>query len=727
MAGVASDSDGNVWCVQVDGRLGLIRHGQTAIEQIPVPNPASRPAGITVDQWGIVWFTELDGNCITSYDPALHEFMQYRVPTGAPDPRPMGPPEATARGEMPVPGFTAKTSRPFGIAVDSKGRVWFSEQYAHKFGVVSPPPAEIFQPSGLLSGPAALVKVQLRLPGKDNEIRYSVDDKGVPLGESLDLARLSPGPHTFKVSISKSGVQQCERSSTFTVNPNLASIKRLLDYASRGAGSNSQAIQGFLNKIRVAEQKIATGETSVAREILRDLMSDAASSERALSSEIAGLLSADLHYIDLFGKREYQVEVTDTPPYFRPNRIEVEVGDTVMWEYKAARARSGAITHVLAARNGDFKSPQLEPGATWSHTFSQEGEVKYVCASHVEIGASVVVKPRTTLILEFPLPGADRVPNVLSIDGDGNIWFTEGGGGFSRLAAVPLNNKIGKMSPDGKITEYETPTLESGPTSIHVGKEGHVWFTERGGNKIGELDPATGKIKEHLLPTAMAAATGINIDQEGKVWFTEKATSKIGFVDPRTGSITEYDTPSPNSQPSTITVDGAGNIWFDERASDKIVSLNIKTGQMREYTVPTPASRVVGLSPDASGHLWFLELGANKVGCLHIETGQVTEYAIPTKYSSPFKMAIDRQGRVWFTEVFGNKLGMLNNGRFYEFEIPTKDSMPGGIIIDSKGNIWFSEQAGNKLAMVPSVASSYTDAFDGDILSNNTRQARRQQ
>lgn len=715
LAGITSDKQGNIWFAVLDGRLGHIRRrgpGYEEIKEIALPTPSTRPAGIAVDAWGIVWFTELDGNSISSYNDALGEFRRYPIPTGSPDLRPMGPPEVTARGEMPVPGNSAKTSRPFGIAVDSKGEVWFSEQYAHKVGKLSPPPVEIFQPAATVSGTTAPLKVQMRSVEK-HDLKYFVDGKPIPAGHQLDLTLLSPGSHTFQVFASRGGRQAATASSTFNVVPTLETVRELLGKAARSGELDAATLRKLRQPFQAAQMKIAEGKTDVARQQLRQMLKEL--SHPAQSGDgLRRLMLENLRYLDRFGKRTYQVEITDRPPYFSPHRITVEVGDTVTWVFKDPGRKSGQSSQkasVLSARNAEFNSPALVEGETWSHTFSQEGEYEYLDKSNIAARGSVFVTTRTTEILEFPMLGPDRVPGVLAVDAQDNIWFTAGGGGFSRLAAVPLNNKIGKLSPDGKITEFETPTIESGPTSIHVGREGHIWFTERGGNKLGELDPATGKIKEYEIPSPMSAATGITVDPEGRVWYAAKMSSKIGVLDPATGQIKEYATPTPKSQPSTITYDHDGNIWFDERASDKIVRLNPKTGEMREYAVPTHGSRTVGLVPDKRGHVWFLELGANKVGRLEVETGAVVEYAIPTKYSSPFKLTLDSYGRVWFTQAFGNKIGVLHNDRFYEFAIPTAESMPGGIATDSKGNIWFTEQAGNKIGLIPLAANIPPDAF----------------
>jgi streptogramin lyase len=712
LAGITSDQRGNIWFAILDGRLGFIKRNEAGayepVREIPLPTSTTRPAGVAVDRWAIVWFTELDGNSISSYNPTLDQFRRYQIPTGAPDAQPKGPPEVTARGELPVPGNVAKTSRPFGIAVDAQGTVWFSEQYAHKVGKLSPPRVEIFQPQGLIGGTSAGVKVQSR-PIDNASLQYFIDDRQIAVGERFDTTSLTPGRHRFHAVLARNGQTVSSAASTFYLQPGVANVRQLLSAMRNRSELNASTALNLRRLLESAERSISAGETTEARRQLREMIVTLESQSLAPNGK-SQLLLETLRYMDRFGRNQYYVEVSDRAPCFSPLKITIEVGDTVTWVTKTTGSSS-----VLAARNGEFTSPSLSGAQTFSHTFTREGNYEYLNTAADNVTATVTVKTRTLQIREFPMLATDRVPGVLAIDRENNVWFTEGGGGFSRLAAIPLNNRIGRLSPDGKITEFETPTMESGPTSIHIGKEGDVWFTERGGNKIGRLHPATGAITEYDIPTPMSVATGITVDAEGLIWYASKMASKIGRLDPKTGAIKEFDTPTAKSQPSTITSDAQGNIWFDERANDRIVRFDPRSGQMREYEVPTQGSRVVGLVPDHQGHVWFLELGANKVGRLDAETGMVLEYSIPTKYSSPFKLTLDQYGRVWFTQAFGNKVGVLANGKFVELAIPTAESMPGGITTDSRGNIWFSEQAGNKIAMIPSGATFsleiFTDAF----------------
>jgi streptogramin lyase len=61
---------------------------------------------------------------------------------------------------------------------------------------------------------------------------------------------------------------------------------------------------------------------------------------------------------------------------------------------------------------------------------------------------------------------------------DGNLWFVEYDG-----------NALGRITPQGAITNFPLPASHSGPDSITKGPDGALWFTESDGNTIGRYSP----------------------------------------------------------------------------------------------------------------------------------------------------------------------------------------------------------------------------------------------
>src|SRR6202011_2217396 len=98
-------------------------------------------------------------------------------------------------------------------------------------------------------------------------------------------------------------------------------------------------------------------------------------------------------------------------------------------------------------------------------------------------------------------------------------------------------NQIAKMTTSGVITEYTVPG--HGLWGIGAGPDGNIWFTEYAANNIGRIAP-NGTVSEFPLPTPFAVPQYVTAGPDGNLWFTESGGSKVGKIDPTGSSITEY-------------------------------------------------------------------------------------------------------------------------------------------------------------------------------------------
>ena len=89
------------------------------------------------------------------------------------------------------------------------------------------------------------------------------------------------------------------------------------------------------------------------------------------------------------------------------------------------------------------------------------------------------IDPITHQITESsnPPPNPDSLPNAITTGPDGNLWFTE-------------YYQIGMMTPGGSFQDYQLPSGSIGniPDQIVANPNSqNLWFTEFGGNNIGEI------------------------------------------------------------------------------------------------------------------------------------------------------------------------------------------------------------------------------------------------
>jgi streptogramin lyase len=132
-------------------------------------------------------------------------------------------------------------------------------------------------------------------------------------------------------------------------------------------------------------------------------------------------------------------------------------------------------------------------------------------------------------------------------------------------------NSIGRITPNGAVTEYPIPTDGSTPSGITSGPDGNLWFTEYDAGQIGRITPS-GTITEYPLPSGdLAGPAGIVSGPGRSLWFTETSVNEIGRMT-TSGHVTEIQVPSADSSPTGVTngPGSSGTVWFTEQAGSNI-------------------------------------------------------------------------------------------------------------------------------------------------------------
>lgn len=89
---------------------------------------------------------------------------------------------------------------------------------------------------------------------------------------------------------------------------------------------------------------------------------------------------------------------------FTPQTLTIHVGDTVVWKNGSALSHTVTDVPKLASKAGDamlpkgakpFNSGYIDPGQSYSHTFTVPGTYHYFCIPHEATGMTgvVIVKP----------------------------------------------------------------------------------------------------------------------------------------------------------------------------------------------------------------------------------------------------------------------------------------------------------------------------------------------
>ena len=113
-----------------------------------------------------------------------------------------------------------------------------------------------------------------------------------------------------------------------------------------------------------------------------------------------------------------------------------------------------------------------------------------------------------------PLPAPNRGPAAITVGWDGNLWFCESG---------ETGPAIGRLTPDGTFSEFP---ISGTPIAITPGLDGQMWFTEIFGGKIGSIS-MNGKVKEFDVPAANPVLHGITTGPDGNIWFTDAGNADV--------------------------------------------------------------------------------------------------------------------------------------------------------------------------------------------------------
>lgn len=202
------------------------------------------------------------------------------------------------------------------------------------------------------------------------------------------------------------------------------------------------------------------------------------------------------------------------------------------------------------------------------------------------------------------LPHPSNAPFGICAGPDGAMWFTE----F-------LSNRIGRITMDGKITDWDVPTPVSGPNGIVTGPDGNLWFCENFGNKIGRMTTA-GEFAEFVVPEEGETPSHLTVGPDNALWFCMPMTDKIG----------------------RISLDG------------KITTFSIAEGPDARHP------REITAGPD--GALWFSEFRNGTIGRITTD-GKVSHFGERHSRRMPFVLQFDSKGVLWWTETVGSNIARM--------------------------------------------------------------------
>lgn len=276
----------------------------------------------------------------------------------------------------------------------------------------------------------------------------------------------------------------------------------------------------------------------------------------------------------------------------------------------------------------------------------------------------------------FPIPSAGSQPISIILGADGNYWFTEAN-----------SSKIGRVTPQGVITEFRTPTF-SFPFDLTQGPDGNVWFSEGSTGQIGFITPA-GRITE-IMFSFFDASSGITTGPDGNIWFCDLTGNNIWRYDLAAHALSKFPIPTPNSFPEDLTTGPDGNLWFTERSAGKIARITT-SGVITEVASGLADPRSIVLGPD--GNLWT-NLAFDPFLARITPTGEITLFPIPSRAEA---LALGNQNNFLITEFASNRIAQVTTEGVVTESREFPRSQPTGITAGPGRRVWFLGYGNNKV------------------------------
>ena len=284
----------------------------------------------------------------------------------------------------------------------------------------------------------------------------------------------------------------------------------------------------------------------------------------------------------------------------------------------------------------------------------------------------ILASGQTGGMTEFPLAGGG---SDIAAGPDGAVWVAQSSA-----------SKIVRMTTEGSVTG--SWPVGPFPGAIAAGPKGRLWFTTTGTtypgappDTVGSID-ASGEVAEFPLTPKTSGwqdndPLGIVGGPDGNAWFTERLGERVGQVTP-TGTVTEIPL-TDGRHPRGIAVGADGNLWFS--AEDRHIGRVTPALALTEFVTDALA---FDIATGADGALWFTEPGPSRVGRI-TTAGSITMFQL-RDYSHPREIVAGPDGNLWLGSIDGAALTRMKpSGTTTEFPWPTSALGSG-----PDGNLWFS-------------------------------------
>ncbi len=374
------------------------------------------------------------------------------------------------------------------------------------------------------------------------------------------------------------------------------------------------------------------------------------------------------------------------------------------------QSRINALANIMAAcvvTRGDGACPQLfslaaAPGGTAPEdTLSAMLNIALFPGNNVSQLAALANSTPTfqpalagapadwTLSIEYT-GGGLHLPQLLAIDGSGNIWVPN--------AVDP--GTLSEFSPTGDPLSGKDGFSGGGlsyPEAVAVDLSGNIWSANEGllhgvSEHTSSGTPLSGTAG--YLSASLIQPVAIALDAAGNVFtanFGNASVTKLNAAGAAIAQITNAGLDSPYA----VAIDTAQNVWIANSGLSNTVSKLSNTGTPASVTGYTGGglSQPYGIAIDAAGNAWIANFNSKSVSKLS-NTGTPLSgagYATPAPAAA---IAIDGNNTVWTANKDGSISHISASGASLSPPIGYVSAGATGevgIALDASGNIWTTD------------------------------------
>jgi hypothetical protein len=336
--------------------------------------------------------------------------------------------------------------------------------------------------------------------------------------------------------------------------------------------------------------------------------------------------------------------------------------------------------------------------------------------------------------------GGISAPLAIAVEGNGNVWITNGGNYPSVLPS------ISKLSANGQAlspaTGY-TAGSQGFPISIAIDGNSQAWVSDETTNNLTEysssgapLSPAGGYTGGGLgngsIPSSVA------IFDSSAVWVANLGSTTVPSSVSKFNESGVAQSPTTGyigggiSKPTSLAVDAAGSIWVANQGTvsgaGQIAKLN------SSGTAISPVTGFIGgglnnpqsIAIDASGNAWVANYSGNTISEFNSSGTALSSSSGFTGggIQHPYTIVIDGASNVWTSNLANSTVSKFSNSGT---ALSPATGLGGaylngayGMAADGSGNLWIANSNANSVTQlvgisVPVVAPLSTGAVNGTL------------